>query len=145
MTTDERAMGTSTTRSPKRPVIILMVGGFLVGLLPRAVIGMVSGEPTRQIAAVVWIGFWAWLIWRLVVRYRHPDAGRDRTYWLVSAAGFGVFALIYLVFEIIDATRGSFDARSLPLTIFAVLLAMGYAANGLRIKRAQAGPDDVGR
>jgi hypothetical protein len=134
VTSAERPSDDPASRLLSRSMLVLLIGGFAVFTVPRAGIGLASGEPDRQVAAVVGLAFWGWLTWRLVVLIKDNDVAKDGRYWLVSAAGFGVFALVYVVFEVIDATRGDFDARSVPFTIMVLGLAVTSASAGRRVR-----------
>lgn len=124
------------SRSLGRAILVVLIAGFLVFDVPRAVVGLTSGEPDRQINAVVGLLFWAWLMWRLVVLIRKKEASRDPRYWYLSAGGFAVFAVLFLVSEMLDAVTGDFDARSVPFTVIVTGLAVLSAATGRRVARS---------
>jgi hypothetical protein len=122
----------------RRVGLVFLFGGFAVFQVPRAVIGLASGDPNRQIAAAVGLAFWAWLTWRLVISIKNRDASQDPRYWFTSATGYAVFFGIYLAFEVWDAVDGDFDARSAPFAVLVFGLAVVSLAAGRRVMRMAA-------
>jgi hypothetical protein len=119
----------------RRIGVVFLIGGFFLIQVPRSVIGVASGDPSRQLGAVVGLAFWAWLSWRLLMLLRRRESGQDARYHFTSAAGYGVFGLIYVAFEVADAFSSDFDARSVPFTLIVVGLAVASFAAGRRVER----------
>ena len=121
-----------TTSLLRRIGLVILVGGLGLIQVPRSVIGVMSGDPSRQVGAVVGLAFWAWLSWRLLVLLQRRASNQDPRYHFTTAAGYAVFALIYVAFEVADAFSSDFDVRSVPFTLIVVGLAVASFAAGKR-------------
>lgn len=88
-------------------------------MVPRAVVGSVSGQTERAIGSAIALAFWAWPTWRSVLLLRQGDREQDPRYWFVSAAGYAVFLAVRAALWgtagariPVAFTRGDGEARS---------------------------------
>jgi hypothetical protein len=86
-------------------------------MVPRAVVGLASGDTERAIGSAIALAFWAWLTWRSVLLLRQGDRAQDPRYWFVSAAGYAVFLVIYVGLVVWHSVTDGFEARSVPFTV----------------------------
>jgi hypothetical protein len=135
MAADERSNEDDPATALLRRIgLVFLIGMFCLVFVPRTVAGVASGDPGRQIGAVIGLGLWAWVSWRMLVLLRRRESSHDPRYHFKSAAGYAAFALIYVSFEVADAFSSDFDARSVPFTLIVIGLAVASFAAGKRVE-----------
>lgn len=105
------------TRLLRRGGLVFLVGGFLVFMVPKAVVGLVSGDTERAIGSAIALAFWAWLTWRSVLLLRLGDRAQDPRYWFVSAAGYAAFLVLDVIWVVWHSVTDGFEARSGPFIV----------------------------
>jgi drug/metabolite transporter (DMT)-like permease len=112
----------------RKGCLVLLIAGFLLTQVPRAVGGLVNGETADRFGAVLSLCFAAWLTWRVTLMFRDPRSASDRMYWIVSALGYAVFAGLFTAYYgWVLATREQ-ESRDLAVMSLAMVVLLGLTA-----------------